>query len=95
MERSPPVRQNILVNALYSNAAHSADLKGDANDISAIRQIVAHVGGMVLAVLWHCSINWKFHWRGIYRAIRPTPASLERGREKSGASPIALNTPMP
>jgi hypothetical protein len=56
---------------------------------------VAHVGGMVRAVIRHRPINWTFHWQGICRAIRPMPASLERGREKSDASPIAINTSTP
>lgn len=44
----------------------------DANDISADSQIVVNVGGMLRAVTRHHPINWKFHWRGIYRVICPT-----------------------
>ena len=80
------------MNAIYSNSIGVPAPCGNQHHLSATQQIVAHVGGMVRAVIRHRPINWTFHWRGICRAVRPTLASLERGREKSGASPIALNT---
>jgi hypothetical protein len=80
------------VNGFYSNSACSADLRRDANDISTIRQIAAHVGGMLCAVMRHYPINWKFHCRGICRAICLTLWPRPKAREKSGASPITLNT---
>jgi len=70
------------VNGIYSNLACSADLRRDAQEISATKQIVAHLGGMLCAAIRRRPINWTFHWRGICRAIRQIPASLERG-EKS------------
>jgi len=59
--------------------------------LSAMRQIAAHIGGMALAIFRHKEINFRFHWSGICRAISSVVASLERGSEKSGASPIVFN----
>jgi hypothetical protein len=41
---------------------------GDQN-LSASRQILAHIGGMMQAVIRHYPVNWAFHWNGIRRAI--------------------------
>jgi hypothetical protein len=41
---------------------------GDPN-LSASRQIIAHIGGMMLSVIRHYPVNWAFHWNGIRRAI--------------------------
>ena len=61
-------------------AWHGAE---NEHDISAAQQIVAHVGGMVRAVIRHRPINWTFHWRGICRAICPTLDSLRKGAGKN------------
>ena len=36
---------------------------------NSVQQIAAHVGGMTRAFVRHYPINWKFHWRGICRAL--------------------------
>jgi len=70
------MRYTILVNGIYSKSTCCAALRGDAQQISATQQIVAHMGGMMRAAIRHRPINWTFHWRGICRAVRPTLVSL-------------------
>jgi len=36
---------------------------------SCVRQIAAHIGGMLRAIIRHYPVNWRFHWNGICRAI--------------------------
>jgi hypothetical protein len=85
----------ILVIGNYSKPARLVVWRKEVHEVSATQQVVAHVGGMMRAVIRHRPINWMFHWRGICRAIRHALASLERGREKSGARSMAFNTSMP
>lgn len=37
--------------------------------INCSQQIVAHLGGMIRALMRGCPVNWRSHWRGICRAI--------------------------
>jgi len=69
----------------------------DAADdqISATRQIIAHIGGMMLAFIRHHPINWTFHWSGIRRAISSggkLPQKWEtQVRRKSNSLGISLH----
>jgi len=35
------------------------------------QQVIAHLGGMLKALVRHYPDNWAFHWRGICRAVLP------------------------
>jgi len=79
---------------VISSFTRSAAVGSHDYQMTAIQQMVAHVGGMVRALIRHRPINWTFHWSGIRRAIFYTkwnhrwrwPRGLTRSRESPAHS---------
>jgi len=70
-------------------------MDAEGSQMSATRQIVAHIGGLAHALIRITQSIGRFTGAEFAARFHQGTNSLERGNEKSAAGPIAYNSPPP